>query len=141
MTGRDHAENRRAALEAGVDDFMAKPFDFATMTARLRAAERLAAHESVLSERNRTLQLAKERIESDLHSTASAQRQLLPTAAGQCGPCDVQSAFRPSAIVSGDMFNYFSLPNGRMGFCIIDAAGHGIHAALLSVSISHLITL
>ncbi len=140
VTGRDHLENRRAALEAGVDDFMAKPFDFATMTARLRAAERLAAHESVLSERNRTLQLAKERIESDLQAAARAQHRLLPPAIGRSGPCEVHSAFRPSSIVSGDMFNYFDLPGNRMGFYVIDVAGHGINAALLSVSLSHLIT-
>ena len=37
----DSAQNRRAAAEAGVDDFLTKPIDLSRLWARLRVAERI----------------------------------------------------------------------------------------------------
>ena len=37
----DSAQNRRAAAEAGVDDFLTKPIDLSMLWARLRVAERI----------------------------------------------------------------------------------------------------
>jgi len=42
LTGTtDSAQNRRAAAEAGVDDFLTKPIDLSRLWARLRVAERI----------------------------------------------------------------------------------------------------
>lgn len=42
LTGRDATqENRTAATDAGVDDFLSKPLDFAELWMRLRVAERI----------------------------------------------------------------------------------------------------
>lgn len=140
LTSAGQAEQRRLALEAGVDDFMTKPLDAAVLTARIRAAARLVDHEQVLSEKNRALQLAKRRIEHDLNVAAAAQRRLLPNLAREIRGCRFGSAFEPSAYVSGDMFGYYQLSEDRLGFYAVDVAGHGIHAALLSVAIGHLVT-
>ena len=37
LSGRSHAESKVAALDAGADDYVTKPFDLAELTARLRA--------------------------------------------------------------------------------------------------------
>lgn len=140
LTSAGQAEQRRMALEAGVDDFMTKPLDAAMLTARIRAAARLVDHEQVLSEKNHALQQAKRRIEHDLNVAAEAQRRLLPNRARDIRGCRFGSAFQPSAYVSGDMFGYYPLPGDRLGFYAVDVAGHGIHAALLSVAIGHLVT-
>lgn len=140
VTGRDGTDDRRLALEAGVDDFMTKPFDASMMKVRIRAAARLIAHEDALSDQYRILEVAKDRIESDLRAAAQAQRRLLPLGDGNVLTCRFHSAFVPSTIVSGDMFSYFPLDRNRIGFYAVDVAGHGIHAALLSVAIGHLVT-
>lgn len=140
LTGHDQVEERRRALEAGVDDFMTKPLDAALMTVRIRAATRLIRHEHVLSERNRALEQAKSRIESDLHAAATAQRRLLPGEDGDLCGFRFASAFQPSAYVSGDMFGWFALDDCRLGFYAVDVAGHGVQAALMSVAIGHMIT-
>lgn len=140
LTAAGQAEQRRLALEAGVDDFMTKPLDAAMLTVRIRAAARLVDHEQALSDRNRALQLAKRRIEHDLNTAAEAQRRLLPNQARDIRGCRFGSAFQPSAYVSGDMFGYYPLSGDRLGFYAVDVAGHGIHAALLSVAIGHLVT-
>ncbi|WP_243721876.1 PP2C family protein-serine/threonine phosphatase [Meridianimarinicoccus aquatilis] len=140
VTGRDQGADRRLALEAGVDDFMQKPLDAAVLTVRIKAAARLVQHEEALSERNRILNEAKERIEADLHAAADAQRRLLPDPRIEIQGCRFTSSFVPSTYVSGDMYGCFDLNHEAVGIYAVDVAGHGVHAALLSVAIGHLVS-
>ncbi len=140
VTSGDQVADRKAALDAGVDDFMLKPLDMSRLMTRIRGASRIIQHEIDLAERTRVLKEAKERIENDLQAAAAAQRRLLPKAQGNVLGFKVASAFVPSSFVSGDMFGCFALSSEKLGFYTIDVAGHGVHAALLSVAIGHLIT-
>jgi len=45
LTARDRVEHRVGGLDAGADDYLAKPFSFAELTARLRALIRRGAHQ------------------------------------------------------------------------------------------------
>ena len=140
VTSQSQSAERERALEAGVDDFMAKPLDRASLTARIRSADRLLRHEMLLAERNRVLAEAKEQIEADLRAAATAQRRMLPEPEARAGDCSFHSAFMPSNILSGDMFAYYQVAPGYIGFYTIDVAGHGVHASLLSVALGHLLT-
>lgn len=140
VTGADQTETRVAALRAGADDFITKGSGTEMLKARLRTATRLVNHAAELAERTRILKEANERIESDLHAAAAAQRQLLPNLQDDILGFRVASAFVPSAIVSGDMFGCFALSNETLAFYAVDVSGHGVHASLLSVAIGHLVT-
>lgn len=140
VTSQSQRAERERALEAGVDDFIPKPLDKASLTARIRSADRLLRHEMLLAERNRVLAEAKEQIEADIRAAASAQRRMLPAAEAHIGGCNFYSAFMPSNILSGDMFAYYDLGPRHLGFYAIDVAGHGVHASLLSVALGHLLT-
>jgi phosphoserine phosphatase RsbU/P len=48
--------------------------------------------------------------------------------------------FKPCAFVAGDIFNFFRLDENHVGFYILDVAGHGISAALLSVTLSRILS-
>ncbi len=140
LTGQDERHERERALEAGVDDFMAKPLDTASFKARMRSAGRLLRRDRELAARNRFLAEAKDRIEADLRAAADAQRRLLPPAHATVGGYAFHSAFMPSNILSGDMFGYFALGGGLVGLYAVDVAGHGVHASLMSVALGHLLT-
>ncbi|WP_435168358.1 PP2C family protein-serine/threonine phosphatase [Falsirhodobacter sp. 1013] len=140
ITGSGQNEDRKRALEAGVDDFMTKPFDASMLRVRIGAAARLVEHEQQMKEKTRILHEAHERIRSDLEAAARAQRRMLPLGTRFVGEYGFAATFLPSTFVSGDMFGYFTLGSDRIGFYAIDVSGHGIQAALTSVAFGHLVT-
>lgn len=140
VTGSGQSDDHKRALEAGVDDFMSKPFDAPTLRVRIGAAARLVEHERQMAEKTRVLHEAHERIRSDLEAAARAQRRMLPLGERSIGDYGFAAAFLPSTFVSGDMFGYFTLGPDRIGFYAIDVSGHGIQAALTSVAFGHLVT-
>ncbi len=140
ITGSDHSDVGTEALEAGADDFLPKGHDPAQLRARMRTASRLIYHARELAEQHRVLKEANDRIQEDLKAAALAQRQLLPDIHKDILGVHIASAFVPSAVISGDMFGCFALPDNKLGVYAVDVSGHGINASLLSVAIGHLIT-
>ena len=55
FTGRGGYEERLGALAAGVDDFLAKPFDTRELVARLEIARRLLSMQEDLERKNAAL--------------------------------------------------------------------------------------
>ena len=81
-------------------------------------AEELERHEHG---RTATLERAKE-----------IQANLLPTSMPTLHGLSVATEYRPVEHVAGDLYDVFELSGGRMAFVILDVAGHGITAALLT---------
>jgi len=71
----------------------------------------------------------REGMEREVHLAAEIQRNLLPPPGQNDLP--VQGYNRPVRLVSGDFFDYFALPDGRIPFALGDVSGKGINAALL----------
>lgn len=71
----------------------------------------------------------QEVMEREVHLAAEIQRSLLPQAGKNCLP--IHGYNRPIRLVSGDFFDYFTLPDQRMPFALGDVSGKGINAALL----------
>lgn len=142
LTGRTGNTDLVQGLTAGADDFIAKPFDAQVLRARLQVGVRLVGLEACLAERNQRLRVQRDALEranrqmqADLAAAARVQRELLPTSDAAIAPWRAGWLFRPVATVSGDSFGFFALPQRRIGFYHIDVSGHGIPAALLSVSL------
>ncbi|MEM5478012.1 SpoIIE family protein phosphatase [Pacificibacter sp. AS14] len=140
LTGSGQSATSIEALDAGVDDFLTKGNDPARLKARIHVASRLIQHIEDQAKQHRILKEINDRIQKDLKAAADAQRQLLPEIHRDIGGVHIASAFVPSAMVSGDMFGCFALPQKMLGVYAVDVSGHGIHASLLSVAIGHMIT-
>ena len=82
-----------------------------------------------------------DRLHDELHMAASVQREFIPTALPALGELDLGVIFRPSNYVSGDIYDVERLDDRTVGFFIADAVGHGVPAALLTMVLSHNLTL
>jgi sigma-B regulation protein RsbU (phosphoserine phosphatase) len=113
---------------------------------RLAAGERVIALEQRLEEENRKLEetnqsltRAYKTIRDDLDAAARMQRSLLPPP-GTIHGVHCNSLFLPASVVAGDVFNFFPIGSNSVGFYLLDVSGHGIPAAMLSVTISKMLT-
>jgi serine phosphatase RsbU (regulator of sigma subunit) len=70
-------------------------------------------------------------LEKGVKIAASRQRKLLPTKAPIMTGCEIAYTYRPADELSGDLFDFVELSDGRMAFVIGDVSGHGIEAGIL----------
>lgn len=148
LTARDDKEDLIAGMHAGADDFLTKPFHFEELRVRLRSAQRVLELETQLEERNRhlvsvndELQSALDRIQADLVAAAAMQRSLLPHGSPLSQRLALDWLFIPAAVVAGDIFNFFEHDGRYLEFYLLDVAGHGVPSAMLSVSLSRILSL
>ncbi len=132
LTGRGNDRDLVVGLDAGADDFLAKPFDAEELRVRIQAGKRIVHMQQRLLEQN-------QRLEQDLTAASNLQRALLPLDAPKLGEYRFAWRFKPCAHVSGDMLNVFRLDEHRIGFFILDVSGHGAAAAMLAVTVSRLL--
>jgi phosphoserine phosphatase RsbU/P len=68
------------------------------------------------------------------------QQRLLPPSALQATGVRCEWRLEPSGYVAGDIFNFFVMDEHRIGFYLLDVSGHGVPAAMLSVTLSMMLT-
>ncbi len=118
------------------DDFLSRPFVPEELYLRLRTGERIVALEEDLWNQNLRLQRANKIMSRDLEAGRDVQKSLMPQLAPNYPNIEFSFAFVPSAYVSGDIFNIFRLDENHIGLYSIDVSGHGVPAALFSVTLS-----
>jgi sigma-B regulation protein RsbU (phosphoserine phosphatase) len=77
------------------------------------------------------------RIRRELQLARQMQRSLLPRRRREGYP--VIGVNRPAHEISGDFYDFFDLPDGRIAFAIGDVSGKGLNAALLMVRTASLL--
>jgi sigma-B regulation protein RsbU (phosphoserine phosphatase) len=77
----------------------------------------------------------KERLESELAIAREVQNQLFPKDVPFTKSLELKGVCNPARMVSGDYYDFMSLPQGDLAFAIGDVAGKGISAALLMATI------
>jgi sigma-B regulation protein RsbU (phosphoserine phosphatase) len=158
LTGYGTMSAAVSALQLGAFDFLLKPLEMAQLINSVRNA---LAHTRLVGERRRLLdeleqsneqltehvqqlevvcQLLSEQaqtIQEDLQRAALIQQALLPRLLPEIPSLCIQSVYRPSQMVGGDLYDVVRLDEGRVGVMIADAAGHGLSAAMLAVVFRH----
>src|SRR5262249_8267523 len=134
-------------------DYVTKPIDFPVVLARIRtqlALRRAVAQatelEQKLDARNKELEAtgaqlvaANERMTADLRVAARVQQAFLPAEPPEVPGAGFAWAFKPCSELAGDFLNVFRLDDRHLGVCVLEVSGHGVAAALLSVTASHLL--
>lgn len=84
---------------------------------------------AVINARQAEALVEQERVRRELELAAEIQRSLLPSPRPE--PFAVHGTNTPARAVSGDFYDFFELPDGRICFNLGDVSGKGINAALL----------
>lgn len=140
LTTKSEKRDIVEGMEAGADDFLSKPFDRNELRVRLRAGIRIIDLERSLAARNQEIYSANSRMKRDLDAAAVLQQSLLPTALPDIPGLQFSWAYQPCDELAGDILNVFRLDQEHVGFYLADVSGHGVPAALLSVTISRVLS-
>ncbi len=97
----------------------------------LRILETMAASAglAILNARMAEALVEQERVRRELELAGEIQRNLLPEPRG--GDFPIGGVNVAARLVSGDFYDFFELPHGRIGFSVGDVSGKGLNAALM----------
>jgi sigma-B regulation protein RsbU (phosphoserine phosphatase) len=133
LSTKEEAAVKAEAFAVGANDYIVKLPDRLELIARVRYHSRGFI---ALLERNEAfaaLQASQEVLANDLATASHYVRSLLP-APENSGPITTDWRFIPSAALGGDAFGYHQLDADHFAIYLLDVCGHGVGAALLSVS-------
>jgi len=137
LTSRSDLGDRVMGLDSGADDFLVKPVEVGELLARVRSGLRLYQAAQQLQNLAQDLQHQKEHLEAELSEAGDYIRSLLPNPL--TGGIRSEALFIPCKQLGGDCFDYYWLDPDYLMVYLLDVSGHGLGAALLSVSIQNLI--
>ena len=83
----------------------------------------------------RSLEEGDEELAKEMHLAARLQRDFMPQTLPEVANARFGALFRPASWVSGDIYDVFRLDETHVGFYVVDAVGHGMPAALLTMFI------
>ncbi|MBZ5590227.1 MAG: SpoIIE family protein phosphatase [Acidobacteriia bacterium] len=153
-TAKGESDDVVQALTLGANDYVTKPINLPVALARIetqlslrRAVQEIRRLEADLAARNLDLEAANDRLsvsntrmKRDLEAAARIQQAFLPGAAPAAGGARFAWRYRPCDELAGDTLNVVPLDDRHVGVFVVDVSGHGVPAALLSVTVSRLLS-
>ena len=133
LSALDEENGIARCIEMGAEDYLAKPLNPVLLRARVGAClekKRLRDKERATYQ---DLVKTQNRLASELSEAAEYVRSLLPLPL--VGEIETEWCFHPSQHLGGDAFGYRFLDDGPLAIYLLDVCGHGVGAALLSVSV------
>ncbi len=117
--------------------YLVKPFD----PRELRAAIEMALFKHAAEQERQTLVSelleTQDRLKAELAAAAKYVASLLPPPMTK--PVSIDWRFLPSGHLGGDCLGYHHLDDNRIAFYLLDVSGHGIGAAMISVSLFNIL--
>ena len=138
ISALDQIESVVACIEQGAEDYLPKPFNPVLLRARIGASldrKRLRDAEQAAFV---ALKESQEKLAGELSEAAAYVQSVLPPPLND-GAVRADWAFVPSSSLGGDAFVYGPVRDGKFGICLLDVTGHGVGAALLSISVLNVI--
>ena len=131
LSTKEEPAVKAEAFALGANDYLVKLPDRIELLARIRHHSQGYIN---LLERNE----AMKRLVDELHEAAAYVTSLLP-APMKTGSPRTDWRFIPSTSLGGDTFGYHWLDEDHFALYLLDVCGHGVGAALLSVSVMNVL--
>ena len=141
LTALSEPADKIKGLDLGAVDYITKPFDAGEVLARVRSQLKIQRLTQDLRRANRGLIAQQALIDADLRAAACIQRSLVPAAPPPLAAVEVAWRFIPCQRVGGDLFNLVALGRHHLAAYVIDVSGHGVPAAMVTVSLSQFLSL
>jgi sigma-B regulation protein RsbU (phosphoserine phosphatase) len=125
-------------IAMGAEDYLPKTFDPVLLRARIGACLAKKHYRDQEQKHVQELLESQRQLERELAEAADYVKDLLPKPSVD-GPFRADWVFLPSAKLGGDCFDYHWVEPGKLGIFLLDVSGHGIGAALLSVSVMNVL--
>jgi len=130
---RGGAVGRRAALELGALEAISEDLEEEEARLRLRIAIERWISRLELEQDREHLAAQTSTLERNLRLAARLQRSFLPVSLPTLDAVQFSTAFLPQEFVSGDSYEIRRLDRRYVAIYTLDAVGHGVRAALLTV--------
>jgi sigma-B regulation protein RsbU (phosphoserine phosphatase) len=147
LTSKSEKTEIADGLEAGADDFLAKPVSGNELRARLRAGERMLAMQAELLAKNRIvartlaeLQELYDSLDRDLIEARKLQQTLIRDRVRDYGWAKASLMLRNSGRVGGDLVGSFRVDEHRVAVYAIDVSGHGVASAMMTARLAGFLT-
>jgi len=141
LSALDETTDKVKGLDLGAVDYISKPFQAKEVIARVKTHLTIFRLKKSLSRRNKELEAANSRMKQDLEAAARVQQALLPQRFPESTPWRFAWIYRPCAELAGDSLNVFKIDDRHVCLYVLDVSGHGVPAALLSVTVTRSLSL
>jgi sigma-B regulation protein RsbU (phosphoserine phosphatase) len=133
LSALDQEEGIAKCIELGAEDYISKPFSPVFLRARIEASLEKKRLRDQERETHDDLQASEKRLAGELADASTYVESLLPAVLNETVQTDWR--FQPSAELGGDIFGYHWMNQEQFAIYLLDVSGHGVGAALLSVSL------
>ncbi len=132
LSGKTETQDKIKGLEIGGVDYITKPFDRGEVLARVRTQLKLRSLMKEILDKQK-------RLDEDLRAAAAIQACLLPQKPPELERLALAWKFVPCDLTGGDIFNVLRLDEEHLAFYMVDVSGHGVPAAMVTVSVSQML--
>ncbi|MFH0880545.1 MAG: SpoIIE family protein phosphatase [Lentisphaerota bacterium] len=137
ISALDKLESVVRCIEAGAEDYLSKPFESALLRARISASLEKKYLRDQEQRTYHALVESQSRLAAELAKAADYVTSLLPPTLS--GEIKTEWRFIPSTQLGGDAFGYHWLDDQHFAMYLLDVCGHGVGAALLSISVMNVL--
>lgn len=128
------------AFATGGVDYLTKPFQMEELHARIETHLKLSRLQTELEATNAQLATVNQRMSHDLKAAAKIQATFLPQDLSGISGATFAWFYRPCDELAGDGLSVIPFGDDKAGLYVLDVSGHGVASALLSVTMSRLLS-
>lgn len=132
LSSKEEPKTKAEAFALGANDYLVKLPDKIELIARIRYHSKAYINLLQRNEAYDALFKSQEHLAEELNEAADYVRSLLPIPIN--GKYKTSWIFIPSTQLGGDCFGYHWLDEENFAIYLLDVCGHGVGAALLSIS-------